>query len=88
MITQFSMRPEPQNIVYFKDSQLQIDVDFTMLKHVFIEHNITPRCSYEVCAAGLSWVDHFWVQCKSSLLLATRPEVHVEGFRDQEFVAS
>ena len=51
------------------------------------EQNRTPTCSYEVSAAGLSWLEHFQVQCyrKSSLLLSYyRSEV--EGFRDQGFV--
>ena len=29
---------------------------------IYIEHNRTPRCSYEVSAAGLSWLEHFRVQ--------------------------
>ena len=36
------MRPEPQNIVYFKDSQLQNVMGITMLKDVFI--NLNPCC--------------------------------------------
>ena len=53
-----------------------------------LEHNHTPRCSYKVGAAGLSWLEHFRVQCytqvKVHCYLATKPEV--ESFRDQGFV--
>ena len=51
------------------------------------EHDHTPRCSYEVSAAGLSWLKHFRVQfymnVKVYCYLATRSEV--EGFGDQGF---
>ena len=26
---------------------------------ILYEHNRTPRCSYEVSTAGLSWLEHF-----------------------------
>ena len=52
------------------------------------ERNCTPRCSYEVSAAGLPWPEHFRVQCYTQVkvhrYLATKSEV--EGFRDQGFV--
>ena len=41
------------------------------------EHKRTPRCSYEVSAASLSWLKHSRVQC---CYLATKPEVRVESF--------
>ena len=63
------------------------------------QSNCTPRCSQEVIAAGLPWLEHFRVQCytqvKSLLVglenkvhcyLATRPEV--ESLRVQSFVVS
>ena len=80
MITQFSMCPEPQNIVYFKDSQLQIDEDFTITS----PQDAHTRLVLQVCLGSITFGFSVKVHC----YLATRPEVHVEVFRDQEFVAS
>ena len=64
------------------------------------QSNRTPRCSWEVSAAGLPWLKRFRVQCYTwvkSLLkcyLATRPGfcatnlLEVESHRVQSFVAS
>jgi len=42
------------------------NINFTLLQYyniLCIKHNHTPRCSYEISAASLSWLEHFRVQC-------------------------